>query len=245
VPVFADPPDPNNPGSFSASHVVDILSRGNYVGMYGIGEVCAQSGAIDAPNNNGAGPQGTHAGIFYRNSATSIAAITDGTSNTTLFSEKLTGHSNPGSVTAGNNNPNQTRRVWFSTGLSQGRSAGVQNAASILAMIAACKTLAPTKAATGSVSETPGWFRAYPAYSNYAVYIHTGTPNSRNCGNNDWVPWGQDMWGTSNATSLHPGGVNAGMADGSVKFMKDTVNLPTWWALGTRSGGEVISSDAY
>jgi prepilin-type N-terminal cleavage/methylation domain-containing protein/prepilin-type processing-associated H-X9-DG protein len=174
-----------------------------------------------------------------------IAAITDGTSNTTLFSEKLTGHSNPGSVTAGNNNPNQTRRVWFSTGLSQGRSAGVQNAASILAMIAACKTLAPTKAATGSVSETPGWFRAYPAYSNYAVYIHTGTPNSRNCGNNDWVPWGQDMWGTSNATSLHPGGVNAGMADGSVKFMKDTVNLPTWWALGTRSGGEVISSDAY
>jgi hypothetical protein len=39
--------------------------------------------------------------------------------------------------------------------------------------------------------------------------------------------------------------VNAGMADGSVKFMKDTVNQPTWWALGTRSGGEVISSDAY
>ena len=50
------------------------LSRGNYVGMYGIGEICAQSGAIDSPNNNGAGPAGQHAGIFYRNSRTSIAA---------------------------------------------------------------------------------------------------------------------------------------------------------------------------
>jgi hypothetical protein len=35
------------------------------------------------------------------------------------------------------------------------------------------------------------------------------------------------------------------MADGSVKFIKDTVNLQTWWALGTRGGGEVISADGY
>ena len=35
------------------------------------------------------------------------------------------------------------------------------------------------------------------------------------------------------------------MADGSVKFIKDTVDITTWWALGTRAGGEVISSDAY
>src|SRR6516162_8749056 len=58
VPVFEDPPDPNNPGSYSSSHIVDYLSRGNYVGMYGIGEICSQSGALDSPNNNGAGPLG-------------------------------------------------------------------------------------------------------------------------------------------------------------------------------------------
>ena len=45
--------------------------------------------------------------------------------------------------------------------------------------------------------------------------------------------------------SYHPGGVNAGMADGSVRFFKSTVNLATWRALGTRGGGEVISADSY
>ncbi len=46
-------------------------------------------------------------------------------------------------------------------------------------------------------------------------------------------------------TSNHPGGVNLCMADGSVRYIKDTIGLPTWWALGTRDGGEIISSDAY
>jgi prepilin-type processing-associated H-X9-DG protein len=47
------------------------------------------------------------------------------------------------------------------------------------------------------------------------------------------------------ATSLHPGGVNAAFGDGSVKFVKDTISMQTWWSLGTRSGGEVISADSY
>ncbi len=33
--------------------------------------------------------------------------------------------------------------------------------------------------------------------------------------------------------------------DGSVRFVKDTINVRTWWALGSRNGGEVISSDSY
>src|SRR5208283_1339797 len=35
VPVFKDPPDPNNPGTYSANNIVDTLARGNYVGMWG------------------------------------------------------------------------------------------------------------------------------------------------------------------------------------------------------------------
>jgi prepilin-type N-terminal cleavage/methylation domain-containing protein/prepilin-type processing-associated H-X9-DG protein len=47
------------------------------------------------------------------------------------------------------------------------------------------------------------------------------------------------------ARSYHPGGVNVLFGDGSVKFVKSTVNGNTWRALGTVGGGEVVSSDAY
>jgi prepilin-type processing-associated H-X9-DG protein len=45
--------------------------------------------------------------------------------------------------------------------------------------------------------------------------------------------------------SYHPGGINTLLADGSVRFIKNSINPPTWWALGTRANGEVISSDSY
>jgi prepilin-type N-terminal cleavage/methylation domain-containing protein/prepilin-type processing-associated H-X9-DG protein len=45
--------------------------------------------------------------------------------------------------------------------------------------------------------------------------------------------------------SRHPGGVNTLFCDGSVKFIKNTINLSTWRALSTSQGNEVISADAY
>jgi prepilin-type N-terminal cleavage/methylation domain-containing protein/prepilin-type processing-associated H-X9-DG protein len=45
--------------------------------------------------------------------------------------------------------------------------------------------------------------------------------------------------------SLHPGGANFAFADGSVRFLKNSINLITYCALGSRNGGEVVSSDAY
>jgi prepilin-type N-terminal cleavage/methylation domain-containing protein/prepilin-type processing-associated H-X9-DG protein len=44
--------------------------------------------------------------------------------------------------------------------------------------------------------------------------------------------------------SYHPGGVNALFGDGSVRFVKSTINPYTWRAVGTPNGGEVVSSDA-
>jgi prepilin-type processing-associated H-X9-DG protein len=45
--------------------------------------------------------------------------------------------------------------------------------------------------------------------------------------------------------SKHSGGVNALLCDGSVRFIKNSINVPTWQALSTRGLGEVISADAY
>jgi prepilin-type processing-associated H-X9-DG protein len=47
------------------------------------------------------------------------------------------------------------------------------------------------------------------------------------------------------ARSFHPGGVNAAMGDGSVKFVRNSISIATWRALSTTQGGEIISSEAY
>jgi prepilin-type N-terminal cleavage/methylation domain-containing protein/prepilin-type processing-associated H-X9-DG protein len=47
------------------------------------------------------------------------------------------------------------------------------------------------------------------------------------------------------ARSRHSGGVNAAMGDGSVRFIRDAVQIQIWRALSTTRGGESISADAF
>jgi prepilin-type processing-associated H-X9-DG protein len=54
---------------------------------------------------------------------------------------------------------------------------------------------------------------------------------------NDYPP---DQWYNRYAfTSLHPGGVQFAMTDGSVRFIDNSIPLNVFRALGTRAGGEV------
>jgi hypothetical protein len=55
----------------------------------------------------------------------------------------------------------------------------------------------------------------------------TGTPTSTN----------PSMYG---ARSRHTGGVQALIGDGSVRFVRDSININTWRALSTSRGGETI-----
>jgi prepilin-type N-terminal cleavage/methylation domain-containing protein/prepilin-type processing-associated H-X9-DG protein len=82
------------------------------------------------------------------------------------------------------------------------------------------------------------WYRNLPATANYS---HTITPNfTQNDCENTAVNAGHAA-----ARSYHPGGANGAFADGSVHFFKNSINPTTWFALGTRAGGEIVSSDAY
>jgi prepilin-type processing-associated H-X9-DG protein len=54
------------------------------------------------------------------------------------------------------------------------------------------------------------------------------------------------QWGAFSGTrSRHPGGVNTLFGDGSVHFVKDSIDRMTWVQLGSINGGEVISSDQF
>lgn len=89
--------------------------------------------------------------------------------------------------------------------------------------------------------------------------IHTGTgfstiyPPNSTVGDNPQgycVPIPQVPCGSQSvvnayvlARSRHSTGVNAGLADGSVRFVRNTIDQSTWQAMGTRSGGEVIAQN--
>ena len=45
--------------------------------------------------------------------------------------------------------------------------------------------------------------------------------------------------------SLHPGGGNVLFGDGSVRFIKQSINLITWQSLSSRANGEVVSADSF
>ncbi len=69
------------------------------------------------------------------------------------------------------------------------------------------------------------------------------TPNKPACCYSDGC--GQTDHGAISASSRHPGGVNVAFMDGSVRFVKDSVNQNTWWAIATRDAGEVVSADSF
>jgi prepilin-type N-terminal cleavage/methylation domain-containing protein/prepilin-type processing-associated H-X9-DG protein len=59
-----------------------------------------------------------------------------------------------------------------------------------------------------------------------------------NCGGGMYNSGGQ-------VRSLHPGGANVGFADGSVKFIKNTIANPIWFAILTSRNGEILSADQF
>ena len=59
------------------------------------------------------------------------------------------------------------------------------------------------------------------------------------------VTQGNNAGANDELFSFHPGGVNCLFGDGSVRFIKESINIVALRSLVTLKGGEVISSDSY
>ena len=214
----------------------------NYVGNYGgPGQLGAFTGTV-VPGSLGWGPGQNNAGPV------TMASIQDGSSNTALFSERLIGLSNtaPALAPRGSNN---FKRVVFD-GPSQGGGVNAGQAAA-LTFIRACQSLPATTIPHATWGSGAYWCARAPLHVVVNDYLHAGPPNGPAC-NNPQGSFASLSWiyfvnpaGSAPPTSNHPGGVNLALSDGSVKFIKDSIGFQPWWALGTRNGGEVISSDQY
>jgi prepilin-type N-terminal cleavage/methylation domain-containing protein/prepilin-type processing-associated H-X9-DG protein len=172
--------------------------------------------------------------------AYSIASVTDGTSNTVAFAEAVVG-----------DQTHWTRYrdgvAWTATGpYYQSFDAWAQQSY-VLKGIQACASMWTSKTNAPS-QENKGW-RWASGYTGMALFNTIIPPSSTT------YPWSgcrSDNTGGpvtdgqyENANSLHPGGCNVGFADGSVRFVKSSISMMTWWGLGTKSSGEIISSDSY
>jgi prepilin-type N-terminal cleavage/methylation domain-containing protein/prepilin-type processing-associated H-X9-DG protein len=160
--------------------------------------------------------------------------ITDGLSNTCMYSEKIKG---TGSSFNGYDTSRPTSAI-MSVPLAGSDSTPNPYYSACLATNP--YSITGNFSNNGSISEGEYW---WDAHYETGIYNHVMTPNLWSCddANNAWV----NDAGASTASSRHAGGVNVLMADGSVKFIKTTVSTTVWWALGTRGGNESISSDGY
>jgi len=207
----------------------------SYVGNYG-GPAAIQlySGTI-VPNQDLLGGGAAYVGPI------GFQAVTDGTSNTALFSEHLIGLNGSPAVLLSSVD---AKRGVFNSSTSTATGTGAAGAQSF---VNSCKALTGATKAASSDRPSNTWFYAYPMHVVTTSYNHYTAPNSFPCNNPADPSWLSYIGpqGSAPASSNHSGGVNMAFTDGSVRFIKDSINLQTWWALGSRRLGEVVSSDAY
>ena len=178
-------------------------------------------------------------GLFAFQSVTTISACIDGTSNTVAASEAIVG----GIATSFNVVDVGLENVTAIPAAAQIFDAS-SNPAATLQGIQACTTAWSTGTG-GSIDTQRGkyWFHGAMGQSLFNTVV---TPNLQQDQWTDCSSTNSTSLATySNADSNHPGGVNTLFADGSVRFIKSSIAQTVWWALGTKAGGEVISSDSY
>jgi len=235
VSTFICPSDGNNPAWQIASPAAGWANvdagRSSYPNNIG---VCfGLSGTkFDGP----AWQMGINSGAATLNGPViTMAAILDGTANTAIFSEFIRGK-NIGQI--GLFEIMQGGISFTGVNSSLGTSLG--------AIMQQVDTLCEQSTVTANNQKGLNWIDHRCGFGG--CYSHLQPPNKKACfflnagGASEGAQVNRTQVG---ASSNHPGGVNVGFLDGSVKFIKNSVNLETWGSLATFDGGEVVDAGSY
>lgn len=228
VSTFLCPSDGNNPGYQRPSGTLVAPSNyGNNIGTC----LSFNGGTLDGP------------AYFVDTSkyggVVTLASIVDGTSNTAIWSEYVKGK--------GSSSSPPTPGPWviyLMTGISDSPittqpplTGSMQQ--TLQSLNAQCSRTLPPNYDFKGYNWMDGWCGGGGPYS------HIMAPNHLSCqfptdGGATKPP--KEYRTMVAASSNHSGGVNMGFLDGSVRFIKDSVNLGTYAAIATKSGGEIIDA---
>jgi prepilin-type N-terminal cleavage/methylation domain-containing protein/prepilin-type processing-associated H-X9-DG protein len=214
------------------NRLTTALATFNYAGNAGSDAHCFFSGT------NFDGPFGHGAGDYYQSQgseAIGFNKILDGLSNTAAFSERVRGIGDDSESVKTVIDPLKPSSTVYDG--QPGPSTDTP-----LTAYTYCSQNVPTGAGAKLAQTLSSGVLWYRGISATTLYNHAMPPNSTNC---NFHPYGAAYGvGAFPPSSRHPGGVNVTFADGSVRFIKNTININAWWAVGTESAGEVISADA-
>lgn len=230
VAAFLCPSDPNElTNTTTADTLTGVVASCNYPNNIGtwLGN---NGGNLDGPAycfpNTSTSPVTSYGGVV------TFASVTDGSTNTASLSEYVKGMQN------GTSGLHQTYTLT-STAYSS-----TTTPLDLTAIAAECQASANVYAPSGTIWDRKGEFWTTQNCGQGGGYSHINTPNKKAClfsGATGNAPF----YTLIGASSNHPGGVNVSFLDGSVRFVKNTINAVTWRALATKAGGEVVSADSY
>jgi prepilin-type N-terminal cleavage/methylation domain-containing protein/prepilin-type processing-associated H-X9-DG protein len=233
IATFLCPSDtaPGSSGTFVLGGVTKVDGAHNYASNIGLNRRI-NNAPVNGPGSAGNwqenGPgyiASAWDGIAVRQ--VSINSFTDGTSNTVIFSEWVKG---PAALPGKN-------------GL--GMVYNFPTTVNVATLSTDAQVMQACQVNLANPSQNWGWKGEWWASSGTSIYSHTVPPNRMACEYGDQA---QDRRGTItavNASSNHPGGVNMLFMDGSVRFIKSSVNYIPYYAISTPDWGEVVASDSF
>lgn len=215
-PVFNCPSNPNTIGVGLGNHTYAANSGTSHIPPHN-----STAGQAEVGNGNHNGitwTQGGGSSGSAKEPAVTFASIIDGTANTAMYSEFVIVSRFLGGQ---QNKPLEIRQqVWT---WAQGNSTANMRRSCL------------GKGWSGRRDRGGSWSWGFIGFG--PNYNHTMMPNEKACqsynGQGDW--FGSSLM---SASSEHTAGVNMAMADGSVKFVSETIANEPYWAAGTRNGGE-------